>query len=316
MKKIFFTLLLVAACLSSSCDKVSNPFPPALEIDTTIYPGLWSDYVANEWPDFSALPNEDPDRNVLIEDFTGHTCAYCPNAAVIAHDIHLANPNRVFVAAIHASNDGTNTFQTTSTAYPIKFWNTTGVNIAFAFGLGATNPTGFTGNPAGMVNRINDAGLYFPGPIQWQTWADNAMATTLKVAVKAKVNYFESPKHGFYLHTEVEKLDASLGELGLIAYMIEDSVVGPQLVGSVYTTDYVHRDIMRGTIDGSTSGKTLTDDLMKNGKYYVDYSYIIPDQLAPQGTPSTHNAENMHVLIYVYDTATKEILQVIKKRLI
>jgi len=60
----------------------------------------------------------------------------------------------------------------------------------------------------------------------------------------------------------------------------------------------------------------LTDDLLKNGKYYVDYSYIIPDQLAPQGTTSTHNAENMHVLIYVYDTSTKEILQVIKKRLI
>jgi hypothetical protein len=105
MKKIVFALLLVAACLSSSCDKVSNPFPPALEIDTTIYPGAWSDYVENEWPDFSTMPNEDPERNVLIEDFTGHTCAYCPNAAVIAHDIHVANPDRVFIASIHASND-------------------------------------------------------------------------------------------------------------------------------------------------------------------------------------------------------------------
>jgi hypothetical protein len=142
------------------------------------------------------------------------------------------------------------------------------------------------------------------------------MATTLKVAVKAKLNYFESPKHGFYLHTEVEKLDGALGELGMIAYIMEDSVVGPQLVGSVYTADYVHRDVMRGTIDGTKWGKVLTADLMKNGKYYVDYSYIIPDQLAPQGTSSTHNAENMHVLIYVYDTSTKEILQVIKKRLI
>jgi hypothetical protein len=79
----------------------------------------------------------------------------------------------------------------------------------------------------------------------------------------------------------------------------------------------VHRDIFRGTIDNQLWGRTLTSDILQNGKYYLDYSAIIPDQLVPQGSASTgYNAENMHLLIYVYDKATLEIYQVIKKSFI
>jgi hypothetical protein len=55
---------------------------------------------------------------------------------------------------------------------------------------------------------------------------------------------------------------------------------------------------------------------MTNDKYYLDYSYILPKQLGPGGETTIHNAENMHLLIYVYDTATLEIYQVIKKKFI
>jgi hypothetical protein len=57
--------------------------------------------------------------------------------------------------------------------------------------------------------------------------------------------------------------------------------------------------------------------LIQNGKYYLDYSAIIPDQLVPQGSASTgYNAENMHVLICVYDKVTLEIYQAIEKHFI
>ena len=83
MKK---SLLFVFAALSIAffaCDKVDNPFPKAIntDLDSTIYPGNWSDYILNEWPDFTLLPDEDPYRNALIEDFTGHNCSACPASA-------------------------------------------------------------------------------------------------------------------------------------------------------------------------------------------------------------------------------------------
>jgi hypothetical protein len=60
----------------------------------------------------------------------------------------------------------------------------------------------------------------------------------------------------------------------------------------------------------------LTPDLITNGKYYLDYSYILPNQLGPGGETNIHNADNMHLLIYVYDMSTLEIYQVIKKKFV
>ncbi len=306
-----------------SCDKIDNPYPPSksIDLDTTIYPGNWSEYVATEWPDLASTSLDDPNRNALIEDFTGHNCSFCPDAGAIAHGIHESNPSRVFVASIHASNtnNGMSSFQAVNIAqgYSIPFYNNESLELGAFFGNSLIN-SGFFGNPAGTINRTNEAGEYFIGSGLWQGKVNAVLASDSKIAIKAKVNYYETPKHGFFLHTEVEKLDNSItNDLAMIVYMIEDSVVGPQNVSNVFTPDYVHRDIFRGTIDGRIWGRTLTSELNSNGKYYLDYSGFIPDQLVPQGaSPTGHNADNMHLLIYVYDKVTLEIYQVITKKFV
>ena len=105
-------------------------------------------------------------------------------------------------------------------------------------------------------------------------------------------------------------------DLGMVVYLMEDSLVAPQNVLNVLTPSYVHRDIFRGCIDDQTWGRTLTPALMTGNKYYLNYSYILPDQLVPVGNPSTHNADNMHLLIYVYDKVTLEIYQIVEKKII
>lgn len=321
MRKILlFSLLSVFSLLNQSCDKVDNPYPPAVnvDLDTTIYPGNWSDYTTNEWPDFSTLPNENPNRNVLIEDFTGHNCSSCPTAAAVAHGLHEGNPSRIFVASLHSGTSGMTSFQAINLTlgYTIDFTNPNVLELGNYFGTTLAG-SGFYGNPSGAVNRINEAGEYFTGAGIWASKTAAQLSTSPKVAIKAKLNYYETPKHGFFLHTEVEKLDNTLSsDLAMVVYVIEDSIVGPQNVTSVFTPNYVHRDIFRGTIDNQIWGRTLTPAMLNNGKYNSNYSYILPNQLAPQGQTSTHNAENMHVLIYVYDKTTLEIYQVIKKKII
>jgi hypothetical protein len=128
------------------------------------------------------------------------------------------------------------------------------------------------------------------------------------------VNYFPSTK-GFFLHTEIEKEDTAINydDLGIMVFLIEDSIVAPQNVSSTFTADYVHRDIMRGTISGQTWGRYVSDGEFVNNKYYLDYSYVVPNQLAPTGQTGAHNADNMHLLICIYDKTAYEIIQVIKK---
>jgi hypothetical protein len=135
---------------------------------------------------------------------------------------------------------------------------------------------------------------------------------TLKVNIQSALNYYPQTK-GAFLHVEVEKLDQNLtNELGIVAYLIEDSLVGDQKMNdNSHNSSYVHRDIHRGNLNNQAFGRALTSDDLSNGKYYVNYSFIVPNQL-----DGNFNAENMHVLIYVYDRVTWEIYQVIKQKFI
>lgn len=304
----FFVLLLGISL--SSCDHVDNPYPPSvnLELDTTLYPGNWSDYVANEWPQFTA--NSNTNRNILIEDFTGHQCVFCPAAADLAHAIHEANPSRVFTASIHAGPTGIGDFQVVSPPqYPVDFTNEQGLEIGTYFG---NNDGGFIGNPRGTINRFNN-GFIFQSPNSWTSMVNMMLSENiLKVNIQSALNYYPQTK-GAFLHVEVEKLDQNLtNELGIVSYLIEDSLVGDQKMSdNSHNSSYVHRDIHRGNLNNQAFGRALTSDDLTNGKYYVNYSFVVPNQL-----DGNFNAENMHVLIYVYDRVTWEIYQVIKQKFI
>lgn len=316
MKKIIYLFALILA-YSTSCDHVDNIYPETFntDLDTNYYSGDWNDYVTNYWPNFDTITASE-DRNVLIEDYTGHTCTGCPAAAEFAHEnIVVPNPGRVFVAGIHSGPDDIS-FQALNVGagYDVNFMNPFGLG----FGTYFSDDPGFPGNPAGSVNRIpfseSEPSLMYSF-FSWGGKANEVLTSTLKVAIKGHINYFEDTK-GAYLHTEVDVIDPTLtNDLGMIVYLIEDSIVAQQLKDGVAVPDYVHRDIHRTNISGLQWGRELTEDLKgENGKYYLNYAFEVPNQLYHEGETPTHNAENMHVLIYVYDKDSKEIYQVIKEK--
>lgn len=310
MKQIITFLAFLSLVVFSSCDHIDNPYPQkqVIELDTTLYPGNWSDYVANEWPSFS--PNTNLFRNILIEDFTGHKCVFCPAAADLAHQLHGSNPTRVFIASIHAGPDGMGDFQMVSPPeYPVDFTNPQGVEIGLYFGV---NDGGFPGNPRGTINRVN-TGNIFQNPNAWSSMVTSQLSdNSLKVNMQSALNYYPQTK-GAFLHVEVEKLDQNLtNDLGITVYIIEDSLIGDQKMNdNSHNQAYIHRDIHRGNLNGQAFGRVLKASDLNNGKYYVNYSFVVPNQL-----DGNFNAENMHVLVYVYDKTTWEIYQVIKQKII
>jgi len=97
-----------------------------------------------------------------------------------------------------------------------------------------------------------------------------------------------------------------------VGYIIEDSLVGDQKMSdNSHNETYIHRDIHRGNLNNQAFGRTLEASDLINGKYYINYSFVVPNQL-----DGAYNPENMHVLLYVYDKATFEIYQVIKQKII
>lgn len=79
------------------------------------------------------VSTEPANRNVVIEEFTGVNCGYCPDGHRIVREYQEANPGRVFGINIHQGG------------YAALYTTQWGDAIA--------NQTGLQGYPAGTVNR-------------------------------------------------------------------------------------------------------------------------------------------------------------------
>lgn len=296
--------LFILCCFSAllSCDKVENPIQEQAtnEVDSLLYPNDWSSY---PWPTFEN--NTNTNRNILIEDYTGHTCVFCPAAADIAHELAGNNPNRVFVASIHASPGGLGEFQLVEEPVFVHDFTTP---EGLQYGETYESGFGFLGNPRGNISRITFNGTMFQKASQWEQKTNEALsANLLQVNLQAKANYYETTR-GLFVHTEIDPMLVSPADINLVAYFIQDTFVAPQKRQQNGVTetvmDYVHHDVHRGNLDGFAFGRTLNSTYLKdNGLYQVDMSYRIPDEYDPK---------NCHVLIYAMNRESYEIYQVIK----
>lgn len=329
MKK-FLILTVVLATVITSCDKVKDTHPESAvssTLDWSLYPdGDSTHYVAQGlWPTFTA--NSNTQRNVLIEDFTGHQCPNSPSQTGLMQQLIATNPTRLYSMAIHAGPSGLTAFQETSAAFPTILYCDASLEIGKHFGQDISNST-FVGNSAFCVNRLLANNQFTSNAGSTMTnKANTSLASTLQINIQAVTNYFPSTR-GLFLHTEIDKLNASMtSDLAVVVCLVEDSLIARQTVLANPTSDpdgtpgdpdlshcdginetYTHRNILRGCIDGNAFGRDLTAAYLgTNGKYYINYSYQLPAQ---------YNAANMHLVIYVYDKTTQEIYQVIEKDLL
>ncbi len=301
---IKITLIFTVLVSFYSCDKITYPYKIITDLDTNLYPGSFRDY---PYPTFGE--NNNSTRNVLIEDFTGHKCAFCPAAATEAKNIAEANPGRVYIASIHASPNasGTSDFQAVSpdpnaTKYTTDFTTPEGKEIA---GHLSNIQGGVVGNPTGTINRtLNSNGEIFHGAGTWSSTTDSVLNTSLLVNIQAKTNYFPATR-GLFIHTEVEFLQDLIGEYAIVIYAIENSRIDWQKVLSTDVEDYEHHDIHIGNVfAGESFGRVFVNAEVSTGaKFKNHFSYNVPAEL---------DNTSMHFLAYVYDKSTEEILQVIK----
>ena len=84
-------------------------------------------------------------KKVILEEFTGINCQFCPSGHSIANAIKNANPADVFLINIHVGG-----FSTPAAGQP---------DFRTSFGTAIAIQSGLTGYPAGTVNRTAFAGL-------------------------------------------------------------------------------------------------------------------------------------------------------------
>lgn len=287
--KTFGSIALVTFLLAS-CDIVKDPV-----IEQT---GFLSDlYDVPDFPD-----NTNDNRNVMIEDFTGHLCGNCPGAAVIARDLMEDFPGQVFTLAIHAG----------SLAEPLSGpefttdWRAPESDFYYA-------QLEIQAYPLGRVNRELGFGGVLP-PSLWRSTVEQLLDDNdLNIKMQLVAEYHDGPSH-LNTHVETEFINSLQGSYNVVVCLIESHMEDWQLnyvtvgdpdypVGDV--EDYEFNHVFRGTVNGAL-GEMLYMDPQAGNLDITSYTYEFNMDWV---------AENTHVIAYVYNTETGLIENVVESEI-
>lgn len=229
------------------------------------------------------VSTEVSNKNVVLEEYTGINCGYCPDGHRIANEIAAAHPGRVFVINVHAGSYAANTYTT-------------------QFGNALANQTGLDGYPAGTVNRhVFSGSVTSLGRNQWTSASNTILNQTSPVNIAARgtldwtTRELNITVQLYYTANEANSTNK------LNVAILQDNVIGSQS-GASYNpaqqvgNQYRHMHMLRHLITGQWGEDVTTTT---QGSFVEKtYSYTIPANL---GSPNAIAAklEDLHFVAFV-----------------
>lgn len=222
-------------------------------------------------------------RNVIIEEFTGVNCGYCPDGHKRANQLIAANPGRLWAINIHQGYYAQGSPYTTQ------------------WGDAIANQSNLEGYPMGTVNRhvfSGNATALDRG--DWANASNQILAMSSPVNVGAVAN-FDADTRMISINVELYYTgDPGVSSHYLNVALIQDNVFGQQagaanwypemIVNGQYRHNHMLRDLLTGQwgeqIDNIAAG-TLVERT---------YTYQVPASIGEVPVPSL---SDLHVIVFV-----------------
>ena len=232
------------------------------------------------------VSTEPANRNVVIEEFTGVNCGFCPDGHRIVREYQEANPGRVFAINIHQGG------------YAALYTTQWGDAIA--------NQTGLQGYPAGTVNRHLFSGSATAlSRDAFVSCGDQIKAMPSFVNVAAEATIDASSR---LLTVNVEAYytgDAETAENYINVALLQDSIIGPQSGGSNFnptqvTADgqYIHMHMLRHLLTGQWGDQVTVEgnSVIPQGTLIQrTYTYTLPGEIRNEFLKLSH----LNIVVFV-----------------
>ncbi|MCX6243981.1 MAG: Omp28-related outer membrane protein [Bacteroidetes bacterium] len=199
-------------------------------------------------------------KNVVLEDYTGIHCQYCPEGHVIAQAILNNNPGRAAVISVHQGS------------YAVPSGSEPDYRTPFGDPLAAQ--TGLSGYPSGTVNRhVFMGGITALGRGDWTNSSNIILGQVSPVNVGI-TSGFDSLTRELTVHVELYYTGNSATTTNYInVALIQDHIFGPQTGGGA-GNNYEHMHMLRYLITGQWGDAvttTTTGSLVEK-----TYTYTVP----------------------------------------
>lgn len=279
-KYIQFSLLLLFGSLLmfyNSCDKLEEPFVELTSSDTLVDNG--NDTIV---PDV---------RKILLEDFTGHKCPNCPEAALEAQNLKAKYGDQLIIMSVHAGN-----FATPDGEFTYDFRTAEGGELNDFFQVYFY--------PAGVINRRTPDGA--ASPVLFKSSWDGAIAEIVDQPQQASIkitNDYNAGTRVLETTLETEFLEDMEGTYYIVAYILESGIVQPQQSEAGVIEDYEHDHVLRGSMNGTWGNLVGGEGNAVTGQTFENVLSITLD--------AEWVAEECEVVAVVhrFDSGTREIVQ-------
>lgn len=202
-------------------------------------------------------------KNVVLEEYTGKSCGYCPDGHKIAQDMQKAYPNDVFLINIHQGSYASGS-----------------PNYTTSFGNALAGQTGLTGYPSGTVNRhVFSGSATAMSRSKWSSSGSTIRSqdSYVNVALEATLN---PTTRVLTVDVELYFTNNGASSVNLNVALLQNNILGPQSGGSTYNptmmvgTQYKHMHMLRHLLTGQW-GEAITTTT-KGSKVTKTYTYTVP----------------------------------------
>lgn len=235
------------------------------------------------------VSTEPANRNVLIEEFTGRNCGWCPLGQKTVNDIIKNNPGRVFTVNIHSTNAGT----LSPSLYP-NLNTLKGADIARAFSDNSL--------PQAVVNRSTEKAVgFYTTADKWAPMTNEQLQQAAECNIAGQVEINKETRLAKITVEVYYTADSKVDLNYLTVVMLQDSIMGfqkgaidnpEQVVGDQYCHMHVYRNTITekwgDEISPTTAGTLITKT----------FKYTIPESIGdPNGVEV--DLDNVHFLAFV-----------------
>jgi len=275
MKKTIAYFLFVSLLIFTSCDYIEPPFTTGIIPDTT-----------------TAVK-----QKVLVEYHTGHYCINCPTAANELKLLKQTYGDRLIYISVHSDDWFAGPH---ASPYEADYRSPESKDIASRFSVVAY--------PAGVINRKKFNNDWSLNHTAWAAVIADELILTPKVEITINASL-----QGNTISTDlsVETLESIDGTYNISVYIVEDGLISaqknnnPNIGTTPDITDYEHKYVLRGSMNGTWGEEIFTDALPG-------------DTFSKQLSASKHNdwdAAKIYLICIVTEFDTDEVIQVEIKKL-
>ncbi|MBR7022056.1 MAG: DUF5018 domain-containing protein [Bacteroidales bacterium] len=230
-------------------------------------------------------------KMVLIKDFTGARCVNCPAAAEYAHNLqHQLDEDHIFIMSVHAGflAQPMGQFPNFLTDEGTEWYNNHDSNPLFT-----VDHVALTDGNSLKVEQI-----------------DTPVVTALDEEQSFEIvigRQFDPTSRQLQVNIQAVSLTDRDGHFFITACLVEDNIVGWQIIPGGTDKEYVFHNVFRGTLNGAY-GESFED-------HHVDsddtFSFSYNTEIN-----ADYNADECYVVVYVYDrNQGDKILQTAVKKI-